>query len=89
MEPRVIRKKRYEPVDGDWQLRGFNVDEADNGVVVNCDYRLNDKTKKRVEADGKAGLGHVDCYKSAKKVFQDKSEAKTFIIGELDKLWGE
>lgn len=86
---KVTRKKNYEPDDDkDYQLCGVRIEDAENGVVVKCEYRL----KPEVEAKMRKSNGGMGCYyggdNSESHVFEQKADAQAFINGELTELFG-
>lgn len=88
---KVTRKRQYVPDDDkDYQLSRINIDDAENGVVIKCGYRLKDAVRDKLRADGGdiykyEGYGNDD----EQHVFENKQDAKAFIAAELDTLFGE
>lgn len=84
----VSRKKKYEPTDDDYKLSGFDVEEAENGVVITCKYALDDAVKAKMQQhpDMKYIPYEIE-RKTVRNVFEDMKDAKKFCEGELDKLW--
>ena len=83
----VTRKKRYEPIDDDYDLVAVRFEEAENGVVVSCEYHLKDAVRDKLRKQ--EPHYYYDSNDTEKHVFEDKAGAKTFIIGELDAMWGK
>ena len=82
------RKKRYQPTDTDWEVNRVSFDEAENGVVVECNYQLKDDVKNRIKKDRDEGGPYVSEYReSTKHVFENKADAKTFVNDKLGMLW--
>ena len=82
------RKKGYAPTDNDWELNRVSFDDAENGVVVECSYRLKQDIKDKLRKQEKAGMGYCSDYREPiKHVFEDKADAKAFLVKELDKIW--
>lgn len=85
-EEKVVRKKKYEPVDKDYCLSNISIDEAENGVVIGCRYKLDDAVKDKLRGD------HIDTWQyendEEKHVFENKASAIKFIIDELNEMWG-
>lgn len=81
---KVVRTKKYEPEDKDYELRGIDIEDALNGVVVSCRYEL----KRDVKDKMRKLEQYPDSYcPPEKKVFQKKADAKNFIMEELDEMW--
>lgn len=81
----VTRKKKYEPTDDDYDLTSVRIEQAENGVVVNCGYRIKESVANKMK---KAEPGYYPGYcEDEKHVFEDESSAKEFIMGELNALW--
>ena len=91
-DEKTTRVKKYEPTDSDFELNRISISYAENGVVIECGYSVKDEIKDKMRKQAQK-MG-VSCsfweYEndSEKHVFQSKSEAKSFIIGELDEMWG-
>lgn len=82
-----VRKKNYEPdSEKDFQLSGIRIDDAENGVVIKCEYRL----KPDVEAKMRKASQNIPYYgdNSESHVFEDNKDALAFITGELNELFG-
>lgn len=83
----ATRKKDYVPdSDKDFQLSALRIKDAENGVVITCEYRL----KPAVEAKMRKGNQHIPYYgdNSEDHVFEDKKDALAFITSELNELFG-
>ena len=89
-EGTVTRKKRYEPTDDDFELTNIGIDDAENGVVITCRYRLKDETKDKMKKAGGDNYPSFYSYENdgEKHVFEDKAAALKFITGELREMWG-
>ena len=88
---KVSRKKGYEPDDDkDYQLSRVSFDSAENGVVVECSYVLKDEIKAKMEKQSRDGGKYYGSYcEPEKHVFEDKADAKKFVMAELDRMWAE
>lgn len=85
------RKKGYAPTDADYDLCCIEIDEAENGVVVNCRYKLKPEIEAKMNSQRSSGMDVP--YSSwdsdrEKHVFEDKKAAMAFIQGELNEMWG-
>lgn len=81
---KVVRKKKYEPEDKDYELRGIDIDDAENGVVVACRYEIKQSVKEKMRKSDQ----YPDSYCAPEKhVFESKDDAKKFIMSELDEMW--
>ena len=89
-EPEVektTRKKNYEPdSDKDFQLSGIRIDDAENGVVIKCEYRLKPEIEQKMRKSQQSIPYYGD--NSESHVFEDKADALKFITGELSELFG-
>lgn len=85
---KTTRRKAYAPTDADYDLCCINLEDAENGVSVKCEYRLKDDAKAKVKSSkGESYVPYDLERKSLTNVFTEKAEAKTFIMEELDKMW--
>lgn len=82
---KVSRKKKYEPIDDDYKLSSLSIDDAENGVVVSCSYRLNDEASEKMRKSDNYSGGWCE---PDKHVFEKKNDAKAFIMSEIDALFG-
>lgn len=90
-EGKSSRKKGYTPDDDkDYRLSRINLEEAENGIVIECSYDLKDEAKTKMRASEQQGLycGSTYC-EPERHVFTDQAEAKAFIVSELDSLWAD
>ncbi len=84
-EGKVTRKKKYEPTDEDYSLQCVRIEHAENGVVVCCEYGLDDEARDKARKSD----NYPESYCSEKTVFENKQDAKAFIMKEFDALFGE
>ncbi len=90
----ATRKKRYEPTDDDYDIAGIEIDEAENGVVITCRYKLKPeveaKMRKASENGGPSPYSYCDFDSNREKhVFETQDAAKKFIMSELNDMWGD
>ena len=83
---KVITKKKYQPTDDDWKLSGVNIEDAENGVMVSCNYQLTDEAREKMH---KSENYSSDYRMPEKHVFESQAKAKVFVIEELNRLWKE
>ena len=84
------RTKGYAPTDGDWDLSRIGIEEAENGVVISCGYKLKDEIRDKMNKQSAQGVSCGSTYRDdAKHVFETKDAAKKFIIDELNAMWGK
>lgn len=86
------RKKGYAPSkdSGDYKISSIEIEEAENGVVVNCCYSLTDEAKDKVmKSSGEKYVPYdVERYRE-KNVFESKAKAKKHIVSELNAMWND
>jgi hypothetical protein len=71
-----------KPKDEDYSLSGVRIRQAENGVVVSCDYSMDQSTKDKYR-----GRGCYDTYREPKDyVFDSHTKAAEFITKEIGKL---
>lgn len=80
-----VRKKKYVPTKNDYKLTSVRIEDAENGVVVECSYSLKKEVSDKMKKDG-----YYDTWEPPRRhVFENKEDAKTFILGELNELWAD
>lgn len=86
-----VRKKAYVPdYEKDYDLCRIGIEEAENGVVISCGYKLKDSVREKMNKQEKQGMYCGSTYRDdSKHVFDDKAKAKQFIMDELNKMWSE
>lgn len=85
---RTIEKKKYVPDDDkDYRLRSISIDDAENGVVVTCCYKLTDEAQAKVKKSGGDTWNYDSCNNDEKRVFEDKADAQSFINDEVASLF--
>ena len=91
-EGTVTRKKRYEPEDKDYELSNIGIDDAENGVVITCRYRLKEDVKEKMRKMALNGGPSPSFYEyennDEKHVFENRADAMKFINDELAGMWG-
>ncbi len=90
-EEKVIRKKQYAPDDDkDWRICGIRIEDAENGVSVECCYELKPEVKAKIEKGKGQGLDYPYYGQERENyVFNDYADAKEHILNELNQLWNE
>ena len=89
-EGTVTRKKKYEPEDEDYELSNIGIEDAENGVVISCRYRLTDEAKAKIKKSSGDNYPSFYSYEDGdeKHVFEDRAAAMKFINDELKEMWG-
>lgn len=81
-----VEMSAKKPKDSDYYLSSINIEPAQNGVIINCNYRMKEKVRNSYR-----NQGIYDTYKDGPKtIFDDYDDASEFVLAELKKLdWEE
>lgn len=87
---RVTRKKNYEPDDDkDYRLCCIRIEDAENGVVVKCEYELRPEIKEKMRANKQDVPWRGMDENTESYVFEDKAGAMKFLTDELNELFAD